>query len=158
MGCGTSKDIEENTFTDKRINGITKVPPTVRAHSVERPAKYDTEQADPLVQGAMVGIKEKIDAANNLWESQTKHVHELGAVNITENPLDGLENVVDIKKEEEEMADFLASEFKSLCDECEDNDLKEMRRIQTEMLGIADRGARLHTQVEVDPDGGEDVS
>lgn len=158
MGCGTSKDVEESTISDKRPNGVAKGPVTVAPCNGETTALPEdgAQETDPLAH-FVPAIKEKVNAANNPSESRTKHVHKLGTVTITENPFDGLEDI-DIKKEEEDMADFLASEFKALNDECEDSDLKEMRKILTEMLGIADRGSKLHPQVEGDLCVDEDVS
>lgn len=160
MGCGTSKETEENTITNSRTDAtITQSPEKIDLYNLKpvRRADNGIEETDPLLL-VQPGIREKVAAANNASQTKTKHVHELGMVNITENPFDGnFDIAVDMRKEEEAIADFLSNEFRLLEEESQDSDLQELRRILRKMLGMADRKSKSETEIECGISKDDDV-
>lgn len=90
MGCGNSKKVfaDENAKVNSTVTSFQGVqgssPRDVASHN-------DSPQGEPFLENDCKGasfIKGKINAANDLTLSMTKHVHELGTVNIIENPFD----------------------------------------------------------------------
>lgn len=82
MGCSNSKD-EEDTYN-------SPLPKQTQINNNEKRIVQATIETDPLLSATTSNISDigaKVIAANDLTLSQTKHVHQLGTMNLTENPL-----------------------------------------------------------------------
>lgn len=86
MGCSNSKD-EEDALSGSYNSPL---PKQTQKSSNEKRIVQATIEMDPLLSATTSNISDisaKVVAANDLTLSQTKHVHQLGIMNLIENPL-----------------------------------------------------------------------